>query len=86
MDISAAPAHPVLAVVRNIKKQTSSIWSPHLAQDRRPVSQSIWQPPALQWEARSELTGRRNAQVTMFVVGFVFPLGKSWKSNIKTQF
>jgi hypothetical protein len=77
MDISAAPAHPVIAVVRNIKKQTSSIWSPHLARDRRPVSQSIWQPPASQWEARSELTGRRNAQVTMFVVGFVFPLGKS---------
>ncbi|EKJ67923.1 hypothetical protein NXS19_003254 [Fusarium pseudograminearum] len=74
MDISAAPAHPVLAVVRNIKKQTSSIWSPHLARDRRPFQHSIWQPPASEWEARSELTGRRNAQVTMFVVGFIFPL------------
>lgn len=74
MDISAVPAHPVLAVVRNIKKQTSSIWSPHLARDRRPFQHSIWQPPASEWEARSELTGRRNAQVTMFVVGFIFPL------------
>jgi hypothetical protein len=74
MDANAAPAHPVLAVVRNIKKQTSSIWSPHLARDRRPFQHSIWQPPASEWEARSELTGRRNAQVTMFVVGFIFPL------------
>ncbi|KAL4723745.1 hypothetical protein ACLX1H_009389 [Fusarium chlamydosporum] len=74
VDITAVPAHPVMAVVRNIKKQTSSIWSPHLARDRRPVQHSIWQPPASEWEARSELTGRRNAQVTMFVVGFIFPL------------
>ncbi|KAJ0141969.1 Uncharacterized protein HZ326_15190 [Fusarium oxysporum f. sp. albedinis] len=85
MDISAAPAHPALAVVRNIKKQTSSIWSPHLARDRRPVSQSIWQPPASQWEARSELTGRRNAQVTMFVVGFVFPLAWMFAALIPIQ-
>ncbi|KAM0223109.1 hypothetical protein ACHAPA_011618 [Fusarium lateritium] len=74
MDISSTPAHPVMAVVRNIKKQTSSIWSPHLARDRRPVEHSIWEPPAAEWEAQSELTGRRNAQVTMFVVGFIFPL------------
>jgi hypothetical protein len=74
MGVSAAPAHPVMAVVRNIKKQTSSIWSPHLVRDRRPAQISIWQPPASEWESRSELTGRRNAQVTMFVVGFVFPL------------
>lgn len=75
MDISSTPAHPVMAVVRNIKKQTSSIWSPHLVRDRRPVEHSIWEPPAAEWEAQSELTGRRNAQVTMFVVGFIFPLG-----------
>ncbi|KAF4467568.1 hypothetical protein FALBO_5547 [Fusarium albosuccineum] len=74
MDITPAPAHPVVAVVRNLKKQTSSIWSPHLARDRRPMRHSIWQPPASDWETRSELTGRRNAQVTMFVVGFIFPL------------
>ncbi|KAJ4247225.1 hypothetical protein NW762_013364 [Fusarium torreyae] len=74
MDITPAPVHPVMAVMRSIKKQTSSIWSPHLGQDRRPVQHSIWRPPAADWEARSELTGRRNAQVTMFVVGFVFPL------------
>ncbi|KAM5353758.1 hypothetical protein ACJ41O_000408 [Fusarium nematophilum] len=74
MEITPAPAHPVMAVVRNLKKQTSSIWSPHLARDRRPIRHSIWQPPTSDWEARSELTGRRNAQVTMFVVGFICPL------------
>ncbi|KAF5663667.1 hypothetical protein FHETE_7372 [Fusarium heterosporum] len=74
IDVNSVSAHPVMAVVRNIKKQTSSIWSPHLVRDRRPVEYSIWEPPAAEWEARSELTGRRNAQVTMFVVGFIFPL------------
>ncbi|KAH8669804.1 hypothetical protein BGZ61DRAFT_110348 [Ilyonectria robusta] len=73
MDITPLPPHPVLAVVRNLKKQTSSIWSPHLGRDRRPIRQSIWEPPSADWEARSELTGRRNAQVAMFVVGFIFP-------------
>ncbi|KAF7545909.1 hypothetical protein G7Z17_g8811 [Cylindrodendrum hubeiense] len=74
MDITPLPPHPVLAVVRNLKKQTSSIWSPHLGRDRRAVRHSIWEPPSADWEARSELTGRRNAQVAMFVVGFIFPL------------
>ncbi|KAK7429510.1 hypothetical protein QQZ08_003889 [Neonectria magnoliae] len=73
MDITPLPPHPVLAVVRNLKKQTSSIWSPHLGRDRRPMRHSIWEPPAADWEAKSELTGRRNAQVVMFVLGFIFP-------------
>ncbi|KAF4972567.1 hypothetical protein FZEAL_9569 [Fusarium zealandicum] len=74
LEITSAPTYPVMAVVRNLKKQTSSIWSPHLARDRRSFRYSVWQPPAADWGARSELTGRRNVQVTMFVVGFVFPL------------
>ncbi|KAH7140549.1 hypothetical protein EDB81DRAFT_56232 [Dactylonectria macrodidyma] len=74
MDINPLSSHPVLAIVRNLKKQTSSIWSPHLGRDRRPIRYSIWDPPSADWEAKSELTGRRNAQVAMFVLGFIFPL------------
>ncbi|CAM1510308.1 Fc.00g006430.m01.CDS01 [Cosmosporella sp. VM-42] len=73
MDITPAPAHPVMAVVRTIKKQTSSIWSPHLGRDRRASRYSIWETSAVDWTARSEMNGRRNSQIAMFVVGFIFP-------------
>lgn len=79
MDIRPVSPHPVFNVVRNIKKQTSSIWSPHLGRDRRAARFSMWEPPAADWSAKSELTGKRNSQIVLFVVGFVFPLGKSCK-------
>lgn len=75
LEITSIPARPVLAVVRGIKKQTSSIWSPHLGRDRRAARYSIWEPPTADWSAQSEMTGRRNAQIVMFVVGFIFPFG-----------
>ena len=80
LDIRPISPHPVFNVVRNIKKQTSSIWSPHLGRDRRAVRYSIWQPPAAEWSAKSELSGKRNSQIVLFVVGFIFPLGKSFKN------
>ncbi|KAH6893603.1 hypothetical protein B0T10DRAFT_278046 [Thelonectria olida] len=72
-DMRSFQSNPVMQVVRSIKKQTSSIWSPHLSRDRRAADHSLWEPPAAAWEAKSELTGRRNAQVAMFVVGFILP-------------
>lgn len=74
MDIAPASDHPVAAVIRNLKKQTSSIWSPHLARDRRAARFSMWEPPTANWSVDKGLTGRRNAQITMFVVGFIFPI------------
>ncbi|KAI0022079.1 hypothetical protein F4780DRAFT_789517 [Xylariomycetidae sp. FL0641] len=55
------------------KKKTSSIWSPHLRRDRRASGYSMWQPPSVSWSAESGMFGKRNIQVVMFVVGFVFP-------------
>lgn len=74
-DLRSLNANPVMQVVRSLKKQTSSIWSPHLGRDRRAAENSIWEPPVVAWEAKSDLTGRRNAQVAMFVVGFILPFG-----------
>ncbi|OJZ86195.1 hypothetical protein ASPFODRAFT_135612 [Aspergillus luchuensis CBS 106.47] len=50
-------------------------WSPHLFPDRRAVNprRGTWGAPSL--DSRTEpLLGRRNIQVWLFCVGFVFPL------------
>lgn len=56
------------------KRMTSSVWSPHLRIDRRANRLSIWEPPSISWSTEGRWTGRRNAQIGMFIVGFVFPL------------
>ena len=55
----------------------SSVWSPHLRLDRRAQRQSVWQPPSVNWSTEGRWFGRRNVQVIMFIVGFIFPFGKS---------
>jgi hypothetical protein len=53
----------------------SSIWSPHLRTDRRAVTRSgVYGPPSVTWSTEGRFFGRRNAQVLLFVVGFIFPL------------
>ncbi len=63
-------------VPRRLRRITSSIWSPHLRTDRRASRYSVWDPPSVQWSAESGAFGRRNVQVVMFMVGFVFPFGE----------
>ncbi|KAK4147035.1 uncharacterized protein C8A04DRAFT_34580 [Dichotomopilus funicola] len=60
-------------VFRTLKQKTSSIWSPHLQPDRRTTRYSVWDPPSVSWSADSGLLGKRNAQVLLFILGFVFP-------------
>ncbi|KAI1812861.1 hypothetical protein GGS20DRAFT_512803 [Poronia punctata] len=55
------------------KKKTSSVWSPHLRIDNRASRYSIWEPPSMTWSAESQIFGRRNIQVVLFIVGFIFP-------------
>lgn len=62
---------------RSIRRMTSSIWSPHLRRDVRARDRySIWDTPSVAWSAESGMFGRRNIQVVLFVVGFIFPF--SW--------
>ncbi|KAK9423900.1 hypothetical protein SUNI508_03916 [Seiridium unicorne] len=57
---------------KGLKKMTSSLWSPHLEEDRRAHHQSMWQgPPSSAPE--SGVFGPRNRQVLLFAVGFIFP-------------
>ncbi len=80
MDIAPAPSSRGMdyGVVRTLRRKTSSLWSPHLRMDRRATARySIWEPPSVNWSAESGMLGKRNAQVAMFAVGFIFPFGKS---------
>ena len=78
--VEIAPAQPGrgsdYGVFRTLKRKTSSIWSPHLRTDRRASRYSMWEPPSVTWSADSGFLGKRNAQVALFAVGFIFPLGK----------
>ncbi|KAJ9165453.1 Serine-rich protein [Coniochaeta hoffmannii] len=74
MDINVIPPQQQdYRLFRSIKRKTSSIWSPHLRTDRRASRYSIWEPPSVTWTQDSGMLGRRNAQVVLFIVGFVFP-------------
>ncbi|KAG6364553.1 hypothetical protein INS49_006155 [Diaporthe citri] len=75
MDIEPAPAtHEDLGIRRGLRRITSSVWSPHLRRDVRARDRySVWDPPSVSWSAESGMFGRRNAQVVLFVFGFIFP-------------
>ncbi|CZT52244.1 uncharacterized protein RSE6_13525 [Rhynchosporium secalis] len=55
----------------------SSIWSPHLRLDRRATRHGVWEPPSVNWSLEGGWFGRRNVQIVMFTLGFIFPFGKS---------
>lgn len=67
---------PPLNMVCRIKKQTSSIWSPHLRRDRRSRRYNLWRPPSTVWIKEEHISRRSNIQAILFVSGFVFPFGK----------
>lgn len=75
MDITTVP-HEDYGIFRTLKRKTSSIWSPHLRADRRAGGYSVWDPPSVSWSADNGLLGKRNVQVVLFIIGFIFPFGK----------
>ena len=83
LDIIPAPQHG--SVGRHVQDacsklirtwSMSSIWSPHLGPDRRATRHSTWDPPSVNWSTEGGWFGRRNVQVVMFIVGWIFPPGK----------
>ncbi|KAH8161199.1 hypothetical protein CIB48_g7041 [Xylaria polymorpha] len=78
-NLGPRPSSPEIAppgigdIRRGPKKKTSSIWSPHLRPDIRASRYSIWQPPSATWSAENRILGRRNIQLVLFVLGFIFP-------------
>jgi hypothetical protein len=70
-------AEELPAIRRPLRTYSRPQWSPHLHPDRRSVNprRSTWRAPSLDEEAE-QLFSRRNAQVGLFAVGFVVPLGE----------
>ncbi|KAI1660520.1 hypothetical protein F4813DRAFT_296888 [Daldinia decipiens] len=68
-----APVSEAGGVQRAPKKKSSSLWSPHLRQDTRASNFSMWNTPSITWSADSGMFGKRNLQVALFVMGFLFP-------------
>ena len=78
-DIEITPAPPLgpdYGVFRSIRRKTSSVWSPHLQMDRRATRYSVWDAPSVSWSADTGILGKRNAQVVLFILGFIFPFGR----------
>ena len=80
MEIEPAPQLGGDEVLRNDgygygrrRFRTSSIWSPHLRLDRRSTRQSRWEAPSISWSTEPGVFGRRNRQIFLFILGFVFP-------------
>ncbi|KAK3357451.1 hypothetical protein B0T25DRAFT_604316 [Lasiosphaeria hispida] len=69
----APPLGHDYGVIRTLKRKTSSIWSPHLRMDRRSRRYSVWDPPSVSWSADTGIMGKRNAQVMLFIIGFILP-------------
>ncbi|KAK0669453.1 hypothetical protein QBC41DRAFT_107244 [Cercophora samala] len=72
-EMGISPAPQDYNVFRTLRQKTSSIWSPHLRQDRRASRYSMWDPPSINWSADTSLMGKRNIQVVLFIIGFIFP-------------
>ncbi|KAK2594456.1 hypothetical protein QQS21_007860 [Conoideocrella luteorostrata] len=65
-----------LSLVHRIRKQTSSIWSPHLRRDKRAHIYSLWRPPSTVFAVQEGSVFKDRIQTVFFVLGFVFPFGK----------
>ena len=73
------PSGATLVEVRGEpRRKVSQIWSPHLWHDRRAMGRrSMFIAPSLDEEAEGHAMSRRTAQIVLFTVGFVFPIGKA---------
>lgn len=94
MDITPAnPENPGLAGSDLIEysfkhrvRKPSSVWSPHLAHDRRiGLRQSAWDAPSVDW-SQGGFSSEKNVQIIMFIVGFIMPICKWTPWNILFNF
>lgn len=72
--VTVKRSYPDLSWARTLKKQTSSLWSPHLRRDKRASTYGIWDPPSNALSVEGCITARRNVQVVLFMSGFLFPI------------
>ncbi len=70
----------VIAEVRGEpRRKVSQVWSPHLWHDRSCMGKrrTVFKAPSIDERAESNGLNRRNVQIFMFMLGFIFPFGES---------
>lgn len=72
--VTVKRSYPDMNWARTLKKQTSSLWSPHLRRDKRASRYDIWDPPSGALSVEGCITARRNVQVVLFMSGFLLPV------------
>ncbi|MCJ1469177.1 hypothetical protein MMC07_007810, partial [Pseudocyphellaria aurata] len=60
------------------RRKVSQVWSPHLWHDRRSMGKrrSMFKAPSLEEQAESSALSRRNVQIILFALGFIFPFAR----------
>ncbi len=59
------------------RRTMSPNWSPHLWHDRTSLERrrTIFRAPSIDGQADGKALSKRNAQIALFVIGFIFPFG-----------
>ena len=72
------PSQLYLADMRGLPLQRSPSWSPHLWVDRSSLGRrrSLFIVPSLDERAEGRALNKRNIQIVLFAIGYIFPIGK----------
>ena len=81
MDIEQVrrPSQIDLAEIRGPPRQrTSPNWSPHLWHDRSSLGRrrTLFIVPSVDERSEGRALNKRNIQIVLFAIGYIFPLGK----------
>ena len=72
------PSQLDLAEMRGLPLQRTPSWSPHLWVDRSSLGRrrSLFIVPSLDERAEGKALNKRNIQIVLFAIGYIFPIGK----------
>ena len=83
MAVNPAEGGPVVVGMHGQpQRRPSQLWSPHLWHDGRCIGKrrSMFIAPSIDEQVKGTGMRRRNAQVWLFTLGFIFPFGKRFIS------
>lgn len=84
MAVNPAEGGPVVVGMHGQpQRRPSQLWSPHLWHDGRCIGKrrSMFIAPSIDEQVKGTGMRRRNAQVWLFTLGFIFPFGKRYIST-----
>ena len=72
------PSQLDMAEIRGPPLQRTPSWSPHLWHDRSSLGRrrTLFIVPSVDERAEGRALNKRNIQIVLFAIGYIFPLGK----------